>query len=72
MYFLFQFFEPLVPTRIDLHMDSLGRITGTANVYFSSNQDVTEALKKDYHYMGETEKGGRGGGGKVGLQKLRS
>lgn len=46
-----KFFEPLVPTRIDLHMDSLGRITGTANVYFSSNQDVTEALKKDYHYM---------------------
>ncbi|XGW20389.1 hypothetical protein V3C99_003857 [Haemonchus contortus] len=49
---IYDFFEPIRPTNVEIIHEASGRPSGEARVEFSSRKDYDEALLKDKQYMG--------------------
>ncbi|VDL84833.1 unnamed protein product, partial [Nippostrongylus brasiliensis] len=49
---IYDFFEPIRPTHVEIIHEASGRPSGEARVEFSSRKDYDEALLKDKQYMG--------------------
>jgi len=46
------FFDPVAPLEVEINRDSAGWTTGTAEIFFKSQEDLNESMKKDKEYMG--------------------
>ncbi len=47
------FFQPLVPIRVNMDFDQFGRPSGEAEVFFQSHEDAQAAMKKNNQHIGE-------------------
>ena len=47
------FFQPLVPIRVNMDFDQFGRPSGEAEVFFQSHEDAQSAMKKNNQHIGE-------------------
>lgn len=48
------FFQPLVPVRVNMDFDQFGRPSGEAEVFFQSHEDAQSAMKKNNQHIGES------------------
>ena len=49
------FFQPLVPIRVNMDFDQLGRPSGEAEVFFQSHEDAQAAMKKNNQHIGKLQ-----------------
>ena len=49
---VFDFFSPIVPTKVSIDYDSYGRASGEGEVWFNSHEDAITAMKKDRSHIG--------------------
>lgn len=54
VFFLLQFFYPLVVSKILIEFGPDGRPSGEADVYFASHQDAVAAMSRDRQHVGKT------------------
>ena len=47
------FFQPLVPLRVNMDFDQFGRPSGEAEVFFQSHEDAQTAMKKNNQHIGK-------------------
>jgi heterogeneous nuclear ribonucleoprotein F/H len=47
------FFQPLVPIRVNMDFDQFGRPSGEAEVFFQSHEDAQSAMKKNNQHIGK-------------------
>lgn len=50
---IMDFFQPLVPIRVNMDFDQFGRPSGEAEVFFQSHEDAQAAMKKNNQHIGE-------------------
>lgn len=54
VFFLLQFFYPLVVSKILIECGPDGRPNGEADVYFGSHRDAVAAMSRDRQHIGKT------------------